>query len=61
MGFQASASSRSRSNLDSGQGEVVLQFNPHLAPMNRGIITTITVPSSGASIEDLYIFGRLVW
>jgi N-acetyl-gamma-glutamyl-phosphate reductase len=37
-----------------GQGEVVLQFNPHLAPMNRGIITTITVPSSGTSIEDLY-------
>ena len=37
-----------------GQGEVVLQFNPHLAPMNRGIITTITVPSLGASIDDLY-------
>ncbi len=33
---------------------VVIQFNPHLAPMNRGIATTITVPSKGSSIEDLY-------
>lgn len=35
--------------------EVVLQFNPHLAPMRRGIITTITVPAAnGATIESLY-------
>lgn len=34
---------------------IVLQFNPHLAPMRRGIITTITVPAaSGATIESLY-------
>lgn len=35
--------------------KVVLQFNPHLAPMRRGIATTITVPAAkGASIESLY-------
>jgi N-acetyl-gamma-glutamyl-phosphate reductase len=33
----------------------VIQFNPHLAPMRRGIATTITVPAaSGATIEKLY-------
>ena len=33
----------------------VIQFNPHLAPMRRGIATTITVPAMpGASIEALY-------
>lgn len=37
-----------------GQGRVVIQFNPHLAPMNRGIATTITVPSGGKTIEELY-------
>jgi len=34
---------------------VVIQFNPHLAPMRRGIATTITVPAAaGATIESLY-------
>ncbi len=34
---------------------IVIQFNPHLAPMRRGIITTITVPAApGATIESLY-------
>ena len=33
---------------------VVLQFNPHLAPMRRGIATTITAPAAKASIEELY-------
>lgn len=34
---------------------VAIQFNPHLAPMRRGIATTITVPAaSGATIEQLY-------
>ncbi|HET7535089.1 MAG TPA: N-acetyl-gamma-glutamyl-phosphate reductase [Candidatus Didemnitutus sp.] len=34
---------------------IVLQFNPHLAPMRRGIATTITVPAApGATIEKLY-------
>ncbi len=33
----------------------IIQFNPHLAPMRRGIATTITVPAaSGATIEKLY-------
>jgi N-acetyl-gamma-glutamyl-phosphate reductase len=35
--------------------KTILQFNPHLAPMRRGIATTITVPSSpGGTIEQLY-------
>ncbi len=33
---------------------VVIQFNPHLAPMRRGIATTITVPAANPSIEALY-------
>jgi N-acetyl-gamma-glutamyl-phosphate reductase len=34
---------------------VVIQFNPHLAPMKRGIATTITVPAAGgAGIESVY-------
>jgi N-acetyl-gamma-glutamyl-phosphate reductase len=34
---------------------IVLQFNPHLAPMRRGIATTITVPAAkGATIEAVY-------
>lgn len=33
----------------------IIQFNPHLAPMRRGIATTITVPAAkGASVESLY-------
>lgn len=36
-------------------GRTVIQFNPHLAPMRRGIATTITVPAlAGATIEQLY-------
>jgi N-acetyl-gamma-glutamyl-phosphate reductase len=35
--------------------KIVVQFNPHLAPMRRGIATTITVPAApGATIEALY-------
>jgi N-acetyl-gamma-glutamyl-phosphate reductase len=34
---------------------IVVQFNPHLAPMRRGIATTITVPAAkGATIDALY-------
>lgn len=33
---------------------IVVQFCPHLAPMKRGISTTITVPADGATIEDVY-------
>lgn len=34
---------------------VIIQFNPHLAPMRRGIATTITVPAAAdATLESLY-------
>ncbi len=33
---------------------VVIQFNPHLAPMRRGIATTITVPAAKPDIAVLY-------
>jgi N-acetyl-gamma-glutamyl-phosphate reductase len=40
-------------------GKIVIQFNPHLAPMRRGIATTITVPAAkGATIEGLYAAWR---
>ena len=29
-------------------GEVVISFQPHLAPMNRGIVSTISVVAAGA-------------
>jgi N-acetyl-gamma-glutamyl-phosphate reductase len=32
----------------------VIQFNPHLAPMRRGIATTITVPAKVENIDALY-------
>lgn len=36
-------------------GPAVIQFNPHLVPMRRGIATTITVPAApGATIESVY-------
>jgi len=35
--------------------KTIIQFNPHLAPIRRGIATTITVPAAGgATIEQLY-------
>jgi N-acetyl-gamma-glutamyl-phosphate reductase len=37
-----------------GGEPVVIQFNPHLAPMRRGIATTITVPAKNPSIDALY-------
>ena len=33
---------------------VMVQFTPHLAPMNRGIATTIAVQKSGAIIDAVY-------
>lgn len=40
----------------------VIQFNPHLAPMRRGIATTITVPAAkGANIDTLYAAWRGVY
>ncbi len=42
--------------------KVVVQFNPHLAPMRRGIITTITVPAApGATLESLYAAWRAAY
>ncbi len=44
--------------LQSG-AKTIIQFNPHLAPMRRGIATTITVPAApGASIDSLYAAWR---
>jgi len=41
---------------------IVIQFNPHLAPMRRGIATTITVPAApGATIESLYAAWRAAY
>jgi len=40
----------------------ILQFNPHLAPMRRGIATTITVPAApGATLEALYAAWRAAY
>jgi N-acetyl-gamma-glutamyl-phosphate reductase len=37
----------------------IIQFNPHLAPMRRGIATTITAPAApGATIDSLYAAWR---
>jgi len=33
---------------------VIVQFTPHLAPMRRGIVSTIVVPSAGHTLEELY-------
>lgn len=42
--------------------KVVLQFNPHLAPMRRGIITTITVPAAaGATLDAVYAAWRAAY
>jgi len=41
---------------------IVMQFNPHLVPMRRGIATTITVPAvAGATIESLYATWQAVY
>ncbi len=42
--------------------KTIIQFNPHLAPMRRGIATTITVPAApGATIESLYATWRAAY
>jgi N-acetyl-gamma-glutamyl-phosphate reductase len=39
--------------------KTIIQFNPHLAPMRRGIATTITVPATpGGTIEQVYAAWR---
>lgn len=43
-------------------GKTIIQFNPHLAPMRRGIATTITVPAvPGATIDKLYAAWRAAY
>jgi N-acetyl-gamma-glutamyl-phosphate reductase len=40
-------------------GTTIIQFNPHLAPMRRGIATTITVPCTpGGNVEQVYAAWR---
>jgi N-acetyl-gamma-glutamyl-phosphate reductase len=40
----------------------IIQFNPHLAPIRRGIATTITVPATaGATIDSLYAAWRAAY
>lgn len=40
----------------------IIQFNPHLAPMRRGIATTITVPAAaGATLDRLYAAWRAAY
>ena len=34
---------------------VILQFLPHLVPMRRGIVTTISVPDNGKTAEDALV------
>lgn len=42
-------------NLSEAAGtEIVVQFNPHLAPMIRGIATTIVVPAGDATLDAVY-------
>ncbi len=40
----------------------IIQFNPHLAPMRRGIATTITVPAApGGTVEQVYAAWRAAY
>lgn len=40
----------------------IIQFNPHLAPMRRGIATTITVPAvPGGTIDQVYAAWKLAY
>src|SRR6185295_4795316 len=40
----------------------IIQFNPHLAPMRRGIATTITVPCTpGGTVEQVYAAWRAAY
>ncbi len=42
--------------------KTIIQFNPHLAPMRRGIATTITVPATpGGTIEQVYAAWRAAY
>jgi N-acetyl-gamma-glutamyl-phosphate reductase len=46
----------------SAGAKIVVQFNPHLAPMRRGIATTITVPAApGATLGAVYATWERVY
>jgi N-acetyl-gamma-glutamyl-phosphate reductase len=46
----------------SAGAKIVVQFNPHLAPMRRGIATTITVPATaGATLDAVYATWERVY
>ena len=34
--------------------EIIVQFTPHIIPLNRGIATTITISNSGNCLEKVY-------
>ncbi len=40
---------------DANGNELLIQFNPHLAPMKRGILTTITLPSLPNTSEKMLL------
>ena len=37
-----------------GGSPVTIQFLPHLVPMKRGIVTTVSVPDNGHSVEEVH-------
>ncbi len=41
--------------------KIIVQFNPHLAPMTRGISTTITLPAKGEGVERIYEIWNKVY
>ncbi|GBL27750.1 N-acetyl-gamma-glutamyl-phosphate reductase [Verrucomicrobiota bacterium] len=40
---------------------VIVQFNPHLAPMHRGIATTIVVPAAGVTADQVEAVWQQVY
>ena len=41
--------------------DVVVQFTPHLSPMNRGIVTTIVVPGAGEKLDAVYATWKTIY
>jgi N-acetyl-gamma-glutamyl-phosphate reductase len=49
-------------NLSAAAGvKVIIQFNPHLAPMRRGIATTIVAKAQGKDVEAVYTAWRTAY
>jgi N-acetyl-gamma-glutamyl-phosphate reductase len=38
--------------------EIIVQFTPHIVPLNRGIATTITISNAGNCLEKIYEIWR---